>query len=779
MSLRIFKRFKPKEAKNPVLTNLSAKFEQARFLDQQGQLAEATSICREILERQPDHVESLILLAELAIRKQDSEQAIQLYSKVIALSPNHALAYYKRGNLLKDRGQMEAALASYDQAVALDPGYAHAFCNRGVVLDRLTRPEEALASYNQAIALNPDDALSYYNRGAALRELRRLEEALASYNQAVAVRPDYAEAYCNRGILLQEFRQWDAALTSYNRAIEINSGFSQAYFNRGALLKERNQSDAALASYDQAIEINPDYADAYCNRGVLLAELKRWDAAFASFDRAIALKPDFAEVHSNRADALMQLSQFQAAIASYDQAIILKPDFSFLLGARRHAKMHICDWNDLESDLEQLKAGIEADLAVSTPFPILALLDSAPLHHKAARIWVQQKHPMDLVLPMIPKHSARDKILIGYFSADFYDHPVAVLMAELFETHDRSKYEVTAFSFGPDTQDAMRKRLEQAFDRFIDVRGQSDQEIALLARSLTIDIAVDLGGHTRSSRTNVFALRAAPIQINYLGYPGTMGAEYMDYLIADRTLIPVEDQKSYSEKVIYLPSFQANDSKRRIADRVFTRDELDLPRDSFVFCCFNASYKITPGTFHSWMRILARVPGSVLFLYANREAVVHNLRKEARARGIEASRLVFGRGLPLPEYLARYRAADLFLDTLPYNAGTTASDALWAGLPVLTCAGATFAGRMAASLLQAIGLPELITSTAEQYEDLAVQLAANPQRLAQIRQKLAQSHTVAPLFDTALFTKNLECAYMRIYERFHANLPPEHIYVES
>jgi predicted O-linked N-acetylglucosamine transferase (SPINDLY family) len=801
--------------KNLGFTTLEAKFEHARLLNQRGQLAEATATCQEILELQSDHFESLTLLAEIEARQGNPEQAIQLYTRVINLRPDHAPAYYKRGNLLKNRNQVEAALASYDQAVALDPGYANAFCNRGVVLGLLNRPDEALASYDRAIALNPGDALAYYNRGAVLRELKRLDEALASYDQAIAVRPDYAEAYCNRGVLLQALKEWDAALVSYDRCIEIDSSISHAYVYRGNLLREGKKLDAALASYNRAIEIDPAYADAYCNRGVLFTELRQWDAALASlnraielksdlaeaysnrgalfaqamrmeaaianFDRAVALRPDYAEAFRDRADALIHMKQFVAAISSYDQAIILKPDFRFLLGMRRHAKMNICDWGDLKSDVDRLTAGIEAEATVSPPFVILALVNSAQLQHRAAQIWVRKEHPAEHSLPAIPRLPAGDKIRLGYFSADFHDHPVALLSAEFLEAHDRSKYEVIAFSFGPDTQDNTRKRIELAFDRFIDVRGKSDQEIALLARSLSIDIAVDLGGHTGNSRTRIFALRAAPLQINYLGYPGTMGAEYMDYLIGDRVVVPEAQQRHYTEKIVYLPnSYLPHDSSRALANTVFTREGLGLPPTGIVFCCFNNNYKITPDTFESWMRILRRVENSVLWLSQNNPTAASNLRREALHRGVDAGRLIFAdRTSSLPEHLARQRVADLFLDTRPYNAHATALDALWAGLPVLTCMGEGFAGRVAASLLNAIELPELITATPTQYENLAVQLAANPQRLAEIRQKLARNRLKTSLFDTRAFTKHLEAAYTKIYERYQANLPPEHIYVDA
>ena len=815
MPRNFLKIFKPKVAKNSDSTALEEKFELARLLNQRGQMAEAKAACREILVQRPDHWESLTLSAELEAGQENPEQAIQLYTRLIDLRPDFAPAYYKRGNLLKNRNEMEAALASYDQAVALDPGHANALCNRGVVLGLLHRPDEALASYDGAIALNPGDALAWYNRGDVLRELKRLNEALASYDQAIAVNPDYAEAYCNRGVLLQELEEWDAALVSYDRCIEINPGIAYAYLNRGNLLRERKKLDMALASYNRAIEADPANAQAYCNRGILLTELRQWDAAFASlnraielnpdlaeahcsrgqllanvmrmeaaiasFDRAIALKPDYAEVFRNRGDALVGLKQYVAAIASYDQAIILKPDFPYLRGGRRHTAMYICDWGDLESDVDRLTAGIDADAKVVPPFAVLALLNSARLQHRAARIWVREQYPAENSLPAILPHPATNRIRLGYFSGDFHEHPVALLAAEFLEAHDRSRYEVIAFSFGPDTQDDVRKRLERAFDRFVDVRDKSDQEVALLARSLNIDIAVDLGGHTGYSRTRVFALRAAPIQINYLGYPGTMGAEYMDYLIGDRVVIPEEQRRHYTEKIVYLPnSYLPYDSSRAIASTVFTREDLGLPSTGFVFCCFNNNHKITPDTFDSWMRILRRVENSVLWLSQNDPTAASNLRREALRRGVDGGRLIFAdRMSSLPEHLARQRVADLFLDTRPYNAHATALDALWAGLPVLTCLGEGFAGRVAASLLNAIELPELITVTPAQYENLAVQLAANPQHLQEIRQKLARNRLKTPLFDTKAFTRHLEAAYTKIHERYRANLPPEHIYVEA
>ena len=707
----LFSFLKPRAVKHSPSTTVAEALAQARSVWRLGQHAEAQAICQDILSRQPDHVDTLFLSAEIAASQGESDRALQVFRKVLDLKPDHAPAHYKCGNLLKDRQQIEAALASYDQAIALDPEYAHAFCNRGVMLERLERWDAALESYERALSLTPTDALTHYNRASVLRQLARPEEALASYNRAIAVKPDYVEAYCNRGILLTEMLQWDAALADYDRAIELN--------------------------------------------------------------------PDNGELHLNRAHLLARMKRFLPAIASFDRAIALKADSRYALGARRYAKMNVCDWNDFLADVHRLTSGIEAGKWVAPPVPVLVVADSAPHHYKASQIWTQQEHRPSHELPPIPQRRRPGKARIGYFSCDFHEHPVSMLMVEVIETHDRSKYEVIAFSYGPDTRDNMRKRLQKSFDQFIDVRGKSDRDIALLARALDIDIAVDLTGHTADARTGIFALRAAPLQVNYLGYPGTMGADYMDYLIADATVVPEALERYYAEKIIRLPhSFLPNDSTRTIAGTAYSRAELGLPANGVVFCCFNNGFKITPDVFDSWMRILTRVPDSVLWLSQNNEPATENLRREALRRGVDAARLVFaGRIDSAAEHLARHRAADLFLDTRPYNAHATAINALWAGLPVLTLPGEGFASRVAASLLNSVQLPELIATSAANYEDLAVYIAENPQFLAGIKEKLARNRVDSPLFDTRRFVRYLEAGYASIVDRLYSGLPPEHIHV--
>jgi predicted O-linked N-acetylglucosamine transferase (SPINDLY family) len=439
--------------------------------------------------------------------------------------------------------------------------------------------------------------------------------------------------------------------------------------------------------------------------------------------------------------------------------------------------MQICDWRGMSADVEQIATGLRHGFPVALPFISLAILPDPKLHKLAAESWIQQECPPDASLGAIAARPRAPKIRVGYFSADFRAHPVAHLTAGMFEQHDRSKLELTAFAFGPGTGDAMRVRMSKAFDRFIDVHERTDIEVAALARDLEIDIAVNLNGITENSRSKLFSLRAAPIQINYLGYPGTMGAPFMDYLIADGVVVPRGHQPDYSEKIVYLPgSFMPFDSSYPIAERAFTRHELGLPDTTFVYCCFNNSLKLTPEIFGAWMRILARNDGSVLWLSHTNPVAVGNLREEAARRGIDGRRLIFAQRLDsLPDHLARIRSADLFLDTFPYNAHATALDALWAGVPLLTRAGDSFASRVAASLMSAIGLPQLVTRSLCDYEELAVGLAADPDRLKQMRATLAQNRPTTSLFDTARYVRNLEAAYETIYDRYLAGAPLAHI----
>jgi predicted O-linked N-acetylglucosamine transferase (SPINDLY family) len=711
------------------------------------------------------------------------ERAIELFSACVGLAPERKEAYYKRANALNSLGRFETALEDYDTATALDPFFAHALCNRGSVLERLGRLNEALASYDRALAIDPEDSLTHYNRGSVLNHLKRFEEALASYDSAIALNAAYAEAYVNRGNILQALRRDEAAIESFNRAIALKPTIAQAFLARAASRHFLKQLEQALSDFNQAITLQPDVAAAYFRRGNLLAERDRHAEAAADYQKATELEPDAAHYQA-LASSLLRLRRFDLAISSLDKAMALDPEGKYLLGVSRSAKMQACRWDGLGEDLERIAKGVNEKKLICVPFVLAALMDSPQLLRQSAEVFVQDQldgtREDDLRRLAEISHAhfpapRSTKIRIGYFSADFRTHPVTQLTAGLFEHHDRATFEVTAFAFGPETNDPIVSRLTRAFDRFIDVRQKSDFEVVALARDLGLDIAVDLNGFTAHCRTKIFALRAAPIQIGFLGYPGTMGAPFMDYLIADGTVVPRAQRRHYAEKIAYLPcSFLPFDSSYAIADRAFSREELGLPHGGFVFCCFNSNYKILPEVFDRWMRILDRTANSVLWLQHADPTVAENLRQEATRRGIDGARLLFAdRIASLPHHLARLRAGDLFIDTFPYNAHATALDALWAGVPLLTYPGESFASRVAASLLRTVGLPELVAASPLDYEEKAVELAADPMQIGLLRSKLARRDT--PLFDTEHYTRKLEAVYQTMHERHHSGSPPADI----
>ncbi len=738
--------------------------------------------------------------------------ALDSYDRAIALDPNYAAAHNNRGVILRMIGRREEALASFDRAIAIDARYAEAYSNRGVVLTDLGRLDEAavsiataielrptfadaynslgttlreakrlgaaLACYERAIRLQPAFPAALNNRGNVLRELGRLQEALASYDQALAVDPGMCEAHANRGNILKEWGDLEGALACFERSLAINPRFVSALSSRGAALASLRRVGEAIESCEQAIAIAPKYFEAYNNLGNALRIADRPEEAIASYDQALALNPEYAMAHHNRGIVLQDIKRFSEAIESFDRALKFEPHYEFLAGVRLHAKMQICDWRNFEKELAGLTARINEGAKATVPFPVLGLTDSGAVQLKAAEIYVDAKYPPKASPLHRAAYPRSDKIRVGYYSADFHNHATMHLMAEVFEKHNRDRFELYAFSFGPDTRDEMRQRLEMTVDRFVDAREKSDVEIAMLSREARIDIGIDLKGLTVDCRTGVFALRAAPIQVNFLGYPGTLGAPYFDYVIADKTLIPAELRRYFRENVVYLPdSYQPNDSRRSIDPEPRNRAELGLPERGFVYCCFNNNYKITPATFDAWMQILERVPGSVIWLLEDNGVARDNLQAEAVRRGIDAARLVFAPRVQFSQHLARHRVADLFLDTLPYNAHTTASDALFTGLPVLTCLGQAFAGRVAGSLVRAVGLDELVVEDRGAYIDLAVELARQPEMLQSLRRRLDTNKKSIALFDMDRYTRHLEQAYLEMYERFHAGLEPDVIEV--
>ena len=735
----------------------------------------------EVIALKPDYADAQFNRGVVLHELNRLDEALDAYKHTITLKPDYFAVYFKCGLILQEFNRWDEALAYYDCAIALNPDYADAYSNRGNTLHALNRSELALESFDRAIVLKPNYIELYSNRGVALHDLNRLDEALASYDHLIAFNSDYADVHTNRGNTLYALKRLDEALVSYDVAITLKQESEVNYTNRGNVLQELKRFDEALVSYERAISINPNHADAYLNLGNALQELKLLNEAVAYYDQAIVLNAHFASTHFNRGVALRALKRLDEALLSFECALAINPNMDFILGYVLHTKMHLCLWDDLQNLLTQLTYKINNGQKVINPFPLLSLLDDPNIQRKAAETYVNEYFPLSYALPKISSYPKHSKIKIGYFSADFNNHPVAILTAELYETHDRSLFEIYAFSYGPDTNDALNVRIKAGVDHFYDVHNLLDKDVVLLARNLEIDIAVDLGGFTVNSRTGIFAMQAAPIQVNYLGYPGTLMAEYFDYIIADATVIPENNQLYYSERVAYLPnSFMVSDTKQKLSNRVFTRDEVGLPINGFVFCCFNSFYKITPDVFATWMRILFQVEGSVLWLPEGNLAAVNNLKEEAYKNNIDANRLIFAPRLPsMEDHLNRLLLADLFIDTLPYNAHTTTSDALKMGLPVLTCMGESFASRVAASLLNAVNLPELITTNPADYEALALDLAIHPVKLTAIKTKLLANLSTAPLYNTSLFVQHLESAYKTMVQRKHDGLAPDHIVVDT
>jgi protein O-GlcNAc transferase len=718
-----------------------AKFQQAFSLHQQGRLGEARNLYEQVLRAHPAHFNALHLFGVLCLQSNLTQPAVDLIANALRVNPNHALAHHHYANALCQLQRYEQAIASYDRAIALDGQLADAYHARGLALFYLRKAAAALDSYNHALALDPKNGAALYNRGIALAEVGREAEAIASFEAAVGVMPNNPEANTLLGHALRNLRRFKAAFLCYDRAV--------------------------------ALDVN--YVAAYNGGGLALFTLRRFKEAIAGYDKAIASGPANAELHFNRAQALDALGRHAEAILSYDQTLRVDPTFKYAAALRLQARLQICDWQGTDEEIVRLSANVEQDKPAAPPFCVLQFSSSARLQQKAAERWTREEMKVKAV-PLAGGEQSGGRLRIGYFSSDFYEHAVAYQLAEVIELHDRSKFEVSAFSFGPDTQDAMRRRLQAAFEHFLDVREKSDEEIVQLARDRQLDIAVDLKGYTQDARPGLFAQRLAPLQVSYLGYPGTMGASFMDYLVADAAVIPVSSREFYREKVLSLPAcFFPSDSRRAIADKMYARTELGLPSAGFVFCCFNNSVKISPRIFDVWMQILRRVDASVLWLRTDDRTVVDNLRAEAQRRGVDGNRLIFAPRISMPHHLARHRSAELFLDSLPYNAHTTASDALWAGLPVLTSPGEGFASRVAASLLRAADLAELVASDLDDYREIAVALAGDPPRLANLKEKLLRAHRGAPLFDTRRLATDLEKAYQTIQARHQGGLATAHI----
>jgi protein O-GlcNAc transferase len=700
------------------------------------------------------------------------DEALACFDRAIALASGFADAHASRGGALAEMGQSEEAMASYRRAIALSPGLIRAHYNLGNLLMSVGRLDEAMTCFDSALALGPRLADVQNNRGMALRKLGRLAEALESFDRAIALKPDLVGAHNNRASVLKDLGRLQEALESCDQALAVDLASPESHINRGTVLHELRALDVALEALDTALALRPHSAEAHTNRGNILQSMYRLNDALACYDRAIAIDPDLAIAHNNRAGVLFKLGRYREATECYNRVLSLDPKFRYAVGQRLHSAMHACDWQDVDAQLASIATAAEAGRLAALPGTLIAVVDDGPLQRRCAEVHIGDRYGVASPIHATVRKDPDQRIRIGYFSCDFRSHPLMHLMAEVLEVHDRERFEVYAFSYGPATGGAWRIRAEHAVDHFLDVSRLSNRAVAEQARALGIDVAVDLTGLCEGGRPGIMAERAAPVQASYLGYVGTTGAPFVDYLIADDYLAPPGNEAFYTEKLVYLPGcFQANCSTREVSSREMRRADHGLPEAGFVFCCFNSSRKFAPVLFDAWMAILDRVGGSVLWLWAEHETERENLRRRATERGIDLERLIFAEHVESEVHLKRVQLADLFLDTSPFNAGTTASDTLRMGVPLLTLTGRTFAARMSGSLLRALGLNELIAGDLDAYKQCAVDFARQPERLRLLRERLASGITRS----AEKGARNLEAAYQAMHERHLEGLTPDHI----
>ncbi|AAZ58723.1 TPR repeat [Prochlorococcus marinus str. NATL2A] len=732
-----------------------------------------------------------IILKELG-NLQDAELS---YRKAIQINPNYADAYSNLGNVLKDLDNLQDAELSYRKAIQINPSYADAYSNLGNVLKDLGNLQDAELSYRKAIQINPDYAEAHFNLGNLLKDLGKLQDAELSYRKAIQIKSDYAEAHYNLGIILKDLGNLQDAEFYNRKAIQIKPDYAEAHFNLGIILKDLGNLQDAEFSYRQAIQIKPDYADAYSNLGNVLKDLGKLKDAELSYRKAIQIKPDYAEVYSNLGNVLKDLGNLQDAEFSYRKAIQIKPDYAdaysnlgnilkelsnftdainqFKDALKLNNELtsaqtglmstqgNICDWSDEETHNKWLKSlGIKGKAI--NPWGLLSLEDNPLNHLKRSKKFYKEKY---VRATQYIKPSPKSLIHIGYFSADFRTHPVMQLIAPLLELHDKYRFKIYLYSFAP-KEDEYTERAKKSGCIFRNIKNLNDIEAVELARSDQLDIAVDLMGYTRHNRMPIFSYRVAPIQINYLGYIGSIGSDTIDYIIADKITIPREYEKFYSEKVIRMPNcFICDDHKKEITKESISRKDFNLPDQGFIFTCFNNNYKITKKEFNIWMNLLRKVEGSVLWLYKSNQLSMNNLYKEASKRKIDRDRIIFAEKLPMSKHLARHSLGDLALDTFNCNGGKTTCDALLAGLPLLTKIGQSFTARMSASLLTSLGLPELITYSESEYEDKALYIASNSEEIIRLKSKLNKSKETSPLFNSKLFTQDLENIYLDLVKK--------------
>lgn len=687
-------------------------------------------------------------------------------------------------------GRFAQAEMGYRELLMQNPRHADTLHLLGILLHQTDRHAEAAATIGKAISLDPNNPDYLNNQGLALRAAGQLQEALASYQKAMQLAPHDADIHTNLGNVYQQLGRFEEAAGCFRRVLygspkhlDAWNALCHALQSLADQCHVAGQYQQAEAAYEELLELAGDQPHLHYNLGNAQRELGKAAEALASYEKSLKLAPDDADIHNNLGNVLRELGRLDEAIACYEKALLLNPQLYHAKVHLVHQKQHICDWQGLDEDIAQIRqwVGTTPEAQIS-PFAFLAMPGTTAEEQKlCAENWTRNRYgqliEQGLKAPFTFSESRGEKLRIGYLSADFRLHPLAFLISELIELQDRSQFEVYAYSYGHNDQTAERQRLEKAFDHFADVQALSLPDTARKIHEDGIDILVDLTGFTQSSPSGLLALRPAPVQVNWLGFPGSMGNTLFDYILSDAFITPFRQSPHYGEQLALLPCYQPNDRKRPVG-RTPTRAEAGLPEQGFVFCCFNQTFKVSPEIFDIWMRLLKAVPASVLWLLECNHWAKENLQKEAQARGVDSARLIFAPRVPIADHLARHVLADLFLDTLPYNAHTTASDALWMGVPLITCPGGTFTSRVAGSLLHAAGLPELVTDSLQAYESLALGLAQDPHALQALKDKLQATCKNMPLFDMPTFARKLEQAYQHMWQRYENGESPASFSIE-
>ncbi len=775
------------------------------LLHDRGKLPEAEVAYRRALALRGDYAEAYNNLGTLLKDLDRCLEAETAFRQAILLNPDSAEIHNNLGAVLFNLNRPDESAAECRQAVELKPEYADAHANLGAALASLGVRGEARGEFNQALKYRPDLAASYNDMAARLQALRCFGAAEKAYTMALALAPGYAEAHSNKGLLFHDLGRFADAVVEYRQAISYKQDFVEAYNNLGAALKnlgrleeaEKTLRHALLlrpdhartysnlgnilqqkgaireaeAAQRKALELMPDYPEALNNLGIVLGNQGRTAEAVESFESSLALNPDRAEVHNNLGSSYESLGRREDALRHYRQAVELNPSYHSARCNLVYQLLHTCQWEEgLETHIQILRAAVEGGGSSGdkiSPFAFSSLPGTTADEQKScAMAWAAS-----LMVPLARNPGTKpsrhrvephEKIRIGYLSADFFDHVVARHFVQVLERHDRSQFTINAYSYSPDDGSDLRKRLERAVDSFVDIRAASHAEAAEIIASDGIDILVDLTGYTAHSRSAILAFRPAPIQVNYLGYPGTMGTDFVDYLIADNFIIPPEQEDKYVEQILRLPGCYLPHDDSRVRPKTLTRGDCGLPDERIVLCCFNQAYKITPGIFDIWCRLLRNVPGSVLWLRAFNPLVEQHFKEEGEKRGIARERIIMAPSVTAAVHLGRLPCADLFLDTFPYNAHATCSDALWMGVPVVTCAGDTFPSRVAGSLLRTLGVPELVASSPEEYYELAYTLATDGRRREKLRELIRRNSGTSPLYDSSRITRGLESLFLRM-----------------